>query len=196
MQPAPLLAIDFDTLLPVLFVIFWIVSQVFAVIRRAGQGAAPPPGRPRPVAGPARPAQNVDEARREMARQIEDFLRQASGQERPAQPPARQQQQQRQPPAAPAGRPVAGRERPPRCDCRVPAAVGRRHVPPVGKCRTTRDEVRALAGARGRSRAGGAVERPRACASVFHADQESDRMNALPVAEGERPVRLRAVGSL
>lgn len=116
MQPAPLLAIDLEGLLPFLFVVFWIVSQVFAAIKRAGQGAAPPPGRPRPVAGPARQPQNVDEARREMARQIEDFLRQASGQERPAgrppQPPARPQQQ-RQAPAAPTGRPAAGQERPP-----------------------------------------------------------------------------------
>ena len=114
MQPAPLLAIDLEGLLPFLFVAFWIVSQVFAAIKRAGQGAAPPPGRPRPVPGPARPPQNVDEARREMARQIEDFLRQASGQERPAdRPPQAPARPQRQPPAAPAGRPAAGRQRPP-----------------------------------------------------------------------------------
>ena len=117
MQPPPLLAIDLEGLLPFLFVVFWIVSQVFAAIKRAGQGAAPPPGRPRPVAGPARPPQNADEARREMARQIEDFLRQASGQERPfgrpPQPPARPQQP-RQPTALPAGRPSAGQARPQR----------------------------------------------------------------------------------
>lgn len=114
MQPAPLLAIDLESLLPFLFVVFWIVSQVFAAIKRAGQAAAPPPGRPRPVAGPARPPQNGDEARREMARQIEDFLRQASGQEqrpagRPPQLPARPQQQR----LPPTGRPAAGQQRPP-----------------------------------------------------------------------------------
>jgi hypothetical protein len=82
---APVLAAGIDWLeglLPFLFVVFWIVSQVWNVFRRAnGRGAAPPvvpdPRRvQRPNAGP-RPA---------LEKEIEEFLRNVRG-ERPAGPP-------------------------------------------------------------------------------------------------------------
>jgi hypothetical protein len=82
---APVLAAGIDWLeglLPFLFVVFWIVSQVWNVFRRAnGREAAPPvvpdPRRmQRPNAGP----------RPELEKEIEEFLRNVRG-ERPAGPP-------------------------------------------------------------------------------------------------------------
>lgn len=66
-----------ENLLPVLFVGFWILSQVFAVFRRvAGNGRpAEPPVVRRPE--PARPAppQMPAEGREQLEQQIEEFLR-------------------------------------------------------------------------------------------------------------------------
>lgn len=114
-----------EGLLPVLFVLFWIVSQVWNVIRRVnGRPAVPPPlPERRPAPPPAgRPP--------DISREIEEFLRQARerrpADQRPAtrpqpqaapQPPAKQQpprpkQQPRQPAAAtaPAAAPSHGVE--------------------------------------------------------------------------------------
>jgi hypothetical protein len=93
---APVLAAGIDWLeglLPFLFVVFWIVSQVWNVFRRANGGGAAPPAVPdprrmqRPNAGP----------RPELEREIEEFLRNVRG-ERPAGPP-------QPPPLPPQGRP-------------------------------------------------------------------------------------------
>ena len=78
-----------ENLLPLLFVGFWILSQVFAVFRRvAGNGrpAQPPvvrvpePARPEPPR-PAPP--QVPEGREELQKQIEEFLRRATGEPAP-----------------------------------------------------------------------------------------------------------------
>jgi hypothetical protein len=112
----PLLAAGLDWLeglLPVLFVFVWIVSQVWGVFRKAGQGGPPPrpvPPRvgPRPVLRrPNQPAGGLPEhpagglrdqpagglrdqpaggLRGDLERQVEEFLRQAGGPPR-AEPP-------------------------------------------------------------------------------------------------------------
>lgn len=112
----PLVAAGIDWLeglLPLLFVVFWIVSQVVSVIRRVaggGEAARQPPPRPRPAGGDARP---------ELERQIEEFLRKGRGGQPPPlppQPPARRPEPHRpekrtnvkRPPVPPvAGRPAA-----------------------------------------------------------------------------------------
>lgn len=118
---SPLFAAGFDwleALLPFLFVGFWIISQVFAVLRRIGGNPQPPArvDRPRPRPQP-RPAGDV---RSELERQIEEFLRQAGGEQqrrpeaaagtgqRRADQPQRSQPQPvvKAAPAAPAARPV------------------------------------------------------------------------------------------
>ena len=79
-----------EAILPVVFVGFWILSQVFAVVRRMGGGPRPPvvrmpdaqaPGQPRPA-----PQPGID-PRAELERQIAEFLRQATGGARPVEPP-------------------------------------------------------------------------------------------------------------
>jgi len=105
----PLFAAGFDWiegLLPLLFVIFWIVSQVVNVVRRVagggGPAAAPPVRLPRrPVAG--EPPADV---RIELERQIEEFLRQSRGGQ---QPPTTQPAQQRKPEPRPQQRPAVQR---------------------------------------------------------------------------------------
>lgn len=71
-----------EGLLPVLFVIIWIVSQVWAVFRRAAGPQRPqggPAPRPRGVGEPA-PAPRPDaRGRTELERQIEAFLRESRG---------------------------------------------------------------------------------------------------------------------
>jgi len=104
----PFFAAGFDwleALLPFLFVAFWIVSQVFAALRRLqGGGARPqPPARVDRPRGLPRPAgRAADDVRSELERQIEEFLRQSTGD------PARR-------PAVPADRdrpPAGGQPRP------------------------------------------------------------------------------------
>jgi hypothetical protein len=112
----PLFAAGFDWiegLLPLLFVIFWIVSQVVNLVRRvAGDGGRPaaPPVRPprRPVAG--EPPADV---RVELERQIEEFLRQSRG-GNPQPTPAPQPAAQRKPEPRPQQRPAVQRSDRPR----------------------------------------------------------------------------------
>ena len=115
-----------EGLLPVLFVLFWIVSQVFNAFKAAGKGRPQPP-----VVRPPRPAADApraDDIRGQLERQIGEFLeRQAGGRGQPAERP-RQPGRQR-PVARPqvAGRPAAktgaGREPPP-----LPAAPAKPRV--------------------------------------------------------------------
>ena len=127
---SPLFAAGFDwleALLPFLFVGFWIISQVFAVLRRVGGNPQPPAriDRRRPPPRPPRPDGDV---RSELERQIEEFLRQAGGdQARRPEPvagtgqPRADQPQRSQPrpvaktaPAAPAARPATSSSGPSR----------------------------------------------------------------------------------
>lgn len=94
-----LLAAGFDwleSLLPFVFVVFWIVSQVVAVLRRlqgAGRQPVPPP-RPLPRFDPAsgqpRPlqpeAERPGDLRGELEKQIAEFLREAKRERKPARP--------------------------------------------------------------------------------------------------------------
>ena len=108
----PLFAAGFDWLeglLPLLFVIFWIVSQVVNVVRRVAGGgpAAAPPVRPprRPVAGEPPADVRVD-----LERQIEEFLREARGGQQQAAPRAAPQPVQlRKPEPRPQQRPAVQR---------------------------------------------------------------------------------------
>lgn len=77
---SPLFAAGIDwleALLPILFVGFWIVSQIVAVIRKISGPAAP--NRPEPAARPVarRPEQPIGDVRLELERQIEEFLGQS-----------------------------------------------------------------------------------------------------------------------
>ena len=129
MQAAgPLFAAGFDWiegLLPLLFVIFWIVSQVVNVVRRVAGGGGPPaapPVRPprRPVAG--EPPADI---RVELERQIEEFLRQSrGGQQQPTPQPA----QQRKPEPRPQQRPAVQRSDRPRASSKPSV---RRTPPPL-----------------------------------------------------------------
>ena len=59
-----------EALLPILFVLFWIVSQIVNVFRNvAGRGKPQQPVRPRPPVG------RVDDVRADLERQIGEFLR-------------------------------------------------------------------------------------------------------------------------
>jgi hypothetical protein len=76
-----------EALLPVAFVLFWIVSQIIAVIRRVqggnGRGNAPRPQplpRIEPPRGPAQPVPEGADWRGELERQIAEFLRESQGQ--------------------------------------------------------------------------------------------------------------------
>ena len=97
MQPSfatcVLFAAGFDwleALLPFLFVAFWIVSQVFAVFRRLqGGGRQPPQPAPRPRFDPARDlprpppaAEPAGDLRSELEKQIAEFLREATGEQK------------------------------------------------------------------------------------------------------------------
>jgi hypothetical protein len=105
--PAPVAA-GFDWiegLLPLLFLVFWIVSNIVNVVRKVAAGAGPKPGEARPVP-PRRPPPAVDgpappaDAREVLERQIEEFLRGsrprgAAEPARPAVAPDRAQQRER-----------------------------------------------------------------------------------------------------
>lgn len=129
--PAPLLAIDLESLLPFLFVVYWIVSQIFGAFRRGRQAPGPVPG-PRPprldpVAGP-RPPANADDPQADIARQIEAFLRQAAGE-----PPRRADDVGRPGNAAPrpagASRPQGPSRSPPPSRPQPPAPVAGQRRP-------------------------------------------------------------------
>lgn len=83
-----------EALLPLLFVLFWILSQVVNVIRAVGKAAQPkPPPAVKPLAVP-----EVVEARRDLERQLEEFLRRSGGRaiQPPAAPAPRQQKRRQQ----------------------------------------------------------------------------------------------------
>lgn len=114
-------AIDWlESLLPVLFVGFWILSQVFAIFRRVAGGGEAAKGnggaRPQPPAAP----EAGPELRDELQKQIEEFLRQATG-ERPVQPKPQPRPIAQPKPAAP--RPVVAK-------AVTPPAVSSRETPP------------------------------------------------------------------
>ena len=102
-----------EGLLPALFVLFWIVSQVFNVFKAMGRGRQQPP-----VVRPPRPAPDVpraDDIRGQLERQIGEFLeRQAGQRDRPGERP-RPPVKTRPAAKTPAGRPEAraGRVPPP-----------------------------------------------------------------------------------
>ena len=79
-----------EGLLPILFALFWIGSQIVGVLRQAGRGGKPPARPARPVPQPPR----ADEVRTQLERQIEEFL----GRSRP---PAERPTAQRPPAADP-----------------------------------------------------------------------------------------------
>lgn len=111
LPPPALLAAGFDWLeaiLPILFVGFWILSQVFAVFRRLAGGPARPPVIRMPAPPP--PAPRGADPRVELEKQIDLFLRQVTGEPpRAALPrPGSRQPPPLQPPPA-ARRPAAGR---------------------------------------------------------------------------------------
>lgn len=138
---SPLFAAGFDwleALLPFLFVAFWIISQVFAVLRRIGGGPQPPAriDRPRPQPRPA------GDVRSELEKQIEEFLRQSSGDRsrrpapqaepaRPASAPARPATD----PVRPAAEPVVRRPTP----ATPPAQPPRPTASPSKTARTERE---------------------------------------------------------
>ena len=80
-----------EALLPFLFVAFWIVSQVFAVFRRLQGGGQQQPQPPRPRFDPARDrprppqpaAEDAGALRSDLATQIAEFLREATGEKGP-----------------------------------------------------------------------------------------------------------------
>ena len=132
-----LLAAGFDwleALLPVAFVLFWIISQVINVIRRVQGGNGNGNGRrpqslPRiePARAPAPPpAEDEANWRGELERQIAEFLREAQGrpaerpQEKPAPRPTASGQRRGDAPAPGRGRDKA---RPPRPVMNKPAAA-------------------------------------------------------------------------
>lgn len=102
-----------EGLLPLLFLVFWVVSQVVNVIRKAaGAGEPKPvelvrPPRVRPGDEEA-PAAPPDEARRELERQIDEFLRRSRGGQPAAERPG--------PAAPPKPRPKPQPPRPPKLE--------------------------------------------------------------------------------
>ena len=95
-----------EGLLPVLFVLFWIVSQVFNAFKAVGRGRPQPP-----IVRPPRPAADVpraDDIRGQLERQIGEFLERQQGGRR-GQPAERPQQpgKQRTAPRPQVGRPDA-----------------------------------------------------------------------------------------
>jgi len=138
-QPPILLAAGIDWLeaiLPILFVGFWILSQVFAIFRRVGGGPAKPPVVRLPDA-PRRddlprapqPAGDVD-PRAELEKQITDFLRQVTGEKSGAERPLPRPQPKPQPtPTLASPKPLAPRPKTaqpprPRPAAQAPRSVG------------------------------------------------------------------------
>ena len=63
-----------EGLLPVLFVLFWVVSQVVNVVRNVAGRGQPRPGEP--VRPPRPDRERVEEVRADLERQIEEFMTQ------------------------------------------------------------------------------------------------------------------------
>lgn len=121
-----------DGLVPLLFVLFWIVSQVVTLIRRvAGDGGRPGPA---PVV-PPRPA---DDAREVLERQIGEFLRESRGDRgrAPAVKPVASRPEPRRPkPPKPVQRqatPGAASRVPPPLPA-APPRLSDRHLQPLGE---------------------------------------------------------------
>ncbi|MGI9178811.1 MAG: hypothetical protein ACR2IT_13260 [Pirellulales bacterium] len=139
----PLLAAGIDWLeglLPLLFVAFWIISQVVNLVRRVagnGGGGRVPPPLPRrpPVRG--EPPANV---RVDLERQIEEFLRQARGGEQPATaaerppkptPERRQPEQGTSRPQRPVASPLRRAAAPRPSKAAAPPRLADRHLQPL-----------------------------------------------------------------
>jgi hypothetical protein len=133
---APLFAAGIDWLeglLPLVFVVFWLVSQVVNLVRRvAGDGGRP---QGRPVAPPRRPApvEQPDDIRTALERQIEEFLRQSDQRPQPRRPdPAARvvERPEKKKPQRPAPR-VADRT-PPKAVAAPAKKVSERQLRPLG----------------------------------------------------------------
>lgn len=133
---APLFAAGIDWLeglLPLLFVVFWIVSQVVNGVRRlAGDGGRP---QVRPVPPPRRPApvEQTDDIRTALERQIEEFLRQSDQRPQPRrpEPPARMvERTEKKKPPRPAPRVVD--RAPPKAVAAPAKKVSDRQLRPLG----------------------------------------------------------------
>ena len=107
-----------EGLLPLLFVLYWIGSQLVGLFRAAGGGGRPVVQVPAP---PQRHAAEADRAREDLERQIEEFVRQsagrAGGSEASPNPADREPRRQRR------SRSVTPPALPPR-----PGAAGGRHL--------------------------------------------------------------------
>ncbi|MFM7243750.1 MAG: hypothetical protein ACKO40_06180 [Planctomycetaceae bacterium] len=124
-----------ESLLPLLFVLFWIVSQVVTLIRRvAGDGGRPGPA---PVVLP-RPPRPADDAREVLERQIGEFLRESRGDRgraAAAKPVAPRPEPRRPKPPKPVQRqatPVAASRVPPPLPA-PPPRLSDRHLQPLGE---------------------------------------------------------------
>lgn len=135
---APLLAAGIDWLeglLPLLFVVFWLVSQVVNLVRRVAGDGGRPQGRPqgRPVVPPRPPApgEPPEDIRTALEREIEEFLRQSGQRPRQPEPASRTLERPVKPKKAPRQAPRPAGRMPP-----VPAApsptVASRHLKPLG----------------------------------------------------------------
>jgi hypothetical protein len=123
-----------EGLLPFLFLLFWIVSQVVNVIKGgAGRGKQPPVvARPakRPVPQPA-----GRDVRGELERQIEEFLKRAE----PGQPRRGERRPAAEAVRAPRSRPVASPPAPPRADVATVAGSSRLQPKPAQRGPAARD---------------------------------------------------------
>jgi len=151
LEPPVLFAAGIDWLeaiLPVLFVGFWILSQVFAVLRRAGDGPAKPPvirlpdaPRAEDARRPPQPAGDVD-PRAELEKQIADFLRQVTGEKSGAErPPPRPQPKPQTAPTTASNQPPAPRPKPEQPPRPKPATAAAQTPRPVGTLATGPSDV-------------------------------------------------------
>lgn len=119
-----------EQLLPVLFVAFWIASQVFNAFKAAGRGRQPAPPHVRPQRPPVGPPR-ADEIRGQLERQIGEFLERQRGGRR-GQPAERPQPaakpQGSRPHAKAAGRPASPSPQPAARPAAPPSGGVARHV--------------------------------------------------------------------